>query len=321
MSPSGTHLGIAPPRLSLLAFLALALIAAACGETPTQPLEVEPSFAKATHWPGKIVFVSQASGNNDIYIMDADGTDILNLTGPNSVHEFSPELSPDGTRIAFTRNSQVWWMYASGRGARFVAAGYDPAWSPDGTQLVFTRNDDFNGPAPGIDVNLYVINADGTGELPLAIGPGTQHEPTWAPHQDVTYVSNGQLVGPGIPSGAFEGREPEWSPDGTKLAYHASQQYGGGAHVNDQIYVYEPGTLLPVRVTNTVDPIADRSPTFSPDGDHIVFMRTDDWNFDDFRQVSWSAVRGVWYQEPGALGSGLEPHWGPCAPSRTFPPC
>ncbi len=48
----------------------------------------------------KIVFVSDRDGNNEIYIMNADGTDQTNLTC-NTRWDDAPQFSPDGKKIVF----------------------------------------------------------------------------------------------------------------------------------------------------------------------------------------------------------------------------
>ena len=54
----------------------------------------------------KIAFISTRSGAGDIYIMNADGSNLQQLTRDLS-GEVGPVWSPDGTRIAFTRISHV----------------------------------------------------------------------------------------------------------------------------------------------------------------------------------------------------------------------
>src|SRR5918911_2306392 len=78
---------------------------------------------------------------NEIWVMDADGTDARSL-GPG----LSPFWSPNGRLLVFdtvvNRNYDVWVMRPDGRGRRRVttnaAPDYFAAWSPDGARIVFT---------------------------------------------------------------------------------------------------------------------------------------------------------------------------------------
>jgi Tol biopolymer transport system component len=68
----------------------------------------------------------------EIYVMNADGTGQTNISN-NPAFDHGPSWSPDGTKIAFTRNGQIYVMNADGSeqtnisGGRF---GIDPDWGP-----------------------------------------------------------------------------------------------------------------------------------------------------------------------------------------------
>src|SRR5215213_219788 len=80
-----------------------------------------PSMASAAT-PGKIVFVSNRDGNDEIYVMNADGSGQTRLTTtPNNVADRDPAWSPDGKQIAWVTNRdnpaadrEVWIMNADG---------------------------------------------------------------------------------------------------------------------------------------------------------------------------------------------------------------
>lgn len=50
---------------------------------------------------GKIAFHSNRDGDSDIYVMDADSGNVVNLTNNEGVGDYHPAWSPDGTKIAF----------------------------------------------------------------------------------------------------------------------------------------------------------------------------------------------------------------------------
>src|SRR2546426_8629460 len=68
---------------------------------------------------GRIAFVSNRAGNDEIYVMKADGTGVTRLTN-NSAADLEPAWSPDGTRLAFVShragNDEIYVMNANGTG-------------------------------------------------------------------------------------------------------------------------------------------------------------------------------------------------------------
>ena len=69
--------------------------------------------------------------------MEADGSGQTNLTNSPS-DEGWPSWSPDGGRIAFDRDDEVFVMNADGTAEELIATGSDPSWSPDGEWLAFS---------------------------------------------------------------------------------------------------------------------------------------------------------------------------------------
>jgi TolB protein len=144
----------------------------------------------------KIAFMSQepdAAGNDpnyDIFVVDADGTGLRQLTDAPGEDGF-PAWSPDGTWIAFssTRDDcanspgqgclttgdigpyeDVWMMRSDGSDQHRLSArlGQLMSWSPDGAYLVFS---------PG----LNVIRADGSGLTTIAVPVGEPEFANWGP--------------------------------------------------------------------------------------------------------------------------------------------
>ncbi|MBU7016414.1 MAG: PD40 domain-containing protein, partial [Theionarchaea archaeon] len=83
----------------------------------------------------KIAFCSEKSGNWEIYVIDADGSNQVNLTN-NPAHDMDPTWSPDGQKIAFDSdrdgNKEIYVMNADGSSAVNLtnnpASDRDPDW-------------------------------------------------------------------------------------------------------------------------------------------------------------------------------------------------
>jgi len=126
----------------------------------------------------RIVFTNNHDGNNEIYVVNTDGTGWKNLSQSPSSQEFSPAWSPDGRTIAFVSdrdgNEEIYAMDVDGGNQRNLTkhplsdggvGRFALLWSPDGRTIAFTTNRDRNRPAPGrkVTYEIYLMNADGSG--------------------------------------------------------------------------------------------------------------------------------------------------------------
>jgi len=123
----------------------------------------------------KIAFVSYRDGNPEIYVINVDGTGLVNLTGARGIDDY-PVWSPDGSLIAFLSDRggahEIWVMRADGTSTFRVTSGTGgaPVWSPGGTMLAY---------ASYHDGELWVVRIDGNGLRKLTTGGG--RDPVWEP--------------------------------------------------------------------------------------------------------------------------------------------
>jgi Tol biopolymer transport system component len=131
----------------------------------------------------RIVYRDSRRGVNhddEIFVMNADGSGQMNLSNSPASDEWGPAWSPDGKQIAFnsTREGglpQLFVMNTDGSGVKRLTeqeAEY-PAWSPDGNKIAFMSS------LP--DYEIYIINADSSGLTRLTNMPGEDGWPAWSP--------------------------------------------------------------------------------------------------------------------------------------------
>jgi len=129
----------------------------------------------------KIAFSTNRDGNFEVYVMNADGSDLVNLTNNLAVDRIQAGAwSPDGTRIVFDTDRQgdveLYIMNADGSDpVNLTNSPFDElggSWSADGTKVVFSRH-----PVG----NIFVMNADGTGVVDLTrSGAVLDRYPHWS---------------------------------------------------------------------------------------------------------------------------------------------
>lgn len=91
--------------------------------------------------PLRIAWEGYANGNSEIFLMNADGSNAVNLTRTPDVNEHYPQISPDGTKICFNVDAgqdrdavrSLWVMDINGKNRVKIAdRAREPFWSPDG---------------------------------------------------------------------------------------------------------------------------------------------------------------------------------------------
>jgi tol-pal system beta propeller repeat protein TolB len=180
----------------------------------------------------KLAFVkSSPQEDNDVYVMDADGSHVTRLTKDGALDGF-PAWSPDGSRIAFVSQRSgywnIWVMNADGSKVRNLTHdstfNIDPAWSPDGAKIAFASIRGRNQ-----QNDIYTMNADGSGVQRLTSTKQSDRYPAWSPDgARIAYTKFGYQLGPHIrvmnvdgtgSTALAPGMHPAWSPDGAEIAF------------------------------------------------------------------------------------------------------
>ncbi len=187
----------------------------------------------------RVAFVATQTGKKEIYLADADGAGVTQLTRDANI-SVAPSLSPDGRSLVYTGYKSGYpdvYEIVLGSGARnriikFPGTNSGAAYSPDGGKLALTLSKDGNP-------ELYVTSAGGGGARRLTHTPGVESSPTWSPDgNELIYSSDDRgtpqlyrisASGGGaqlLSTGHGYNTEPNWSPDGKKIAFNVRD--GGG---------------------------------------------------------------------------------------------
>ena len=240
---------------------------------------------------GQLVFYSTRSGDQDIYLVNVDGSQLTRLTSTPAV-EWEPDFSPDGSQIVFAANldgSQldIYVMNADGTSLRRLTShprdDRKPAWSPDGELVVFRSFRD-------LDDEIYKINVDGSGLSRLTSIDGPEDDPEFSPDGSLIAFtsrrnSNAINIFTMTPDGnnvtqltfidTASSWAPSWSPDGTQIVFQSHRD----DPLQAELYLMNADGSNVRRLTN--NDVADEAPAWSPDGLRIAYSSsTSDSQFD-----------------------------------------
>jgi TolB protein len=231
----------------------------------------------------KIYFVSDRSGNKEIWVMDYDGSNQRQLTHQGSV-SLSPRVSPDGSRLAFSSLTKAGWdilMFSLDLNRlvsfpRFGGTNLSPAWSPDGARLALSSS-------RGGNSQIYLCDVSGANLHRITSNKGPDVGPVWnrKTGAQIAFVS-GDTGLPQVYTIEADGTNqqrmtdqgyavsPSWSPNGQFLTLAWIRKYGPGEPGSSDIYLMDIASKQWVQLTH--DGGRNDYPSWAPDGRHIVFQ-------------------------------------------------
>ena len=203
-------------------------------------------------WPGdanRLGFQALIGPTSHPFSMDRDGRNKKDLTDGASAFTYGFTASPDGTKISYHKDYQVYIANADGSQATLVDAkqpfNFAPTWSPDGAWLLFVAGQHY-------DCHPHVVRRDGSGLRKIADRQG---------YRGVVEC----LDFPAFHSASSD--LPVWSTDGKWIIYTA--KFG------DRVELMR-ATIdgQPERLTHSESNVLHFHPQPSPDGNWIVFGST-----------------------------------------------
>lgn len=288
---------------------------------------------------GRIAFASDREDRQtlQIWTMNADGSDLRQVTfGPGD--KTQPKWSPDGTRLLYVAPGgrdqfgtelglDVFSMNLDRSGEAINLTqnpgdDTDPAWSPENTRISFTstRVSDLRQVfILNIGCESQPGNCTPAGDpVNISVGFAVEFASTWSPDGQTLAVAasinqaGGRIylrsTGGGTPT-RFDNRDRiigadhvDWSKDGQFLVFSWLVKRG-----QQEIYlvsIADPG-LDPRQLTNT---LGNKEPSFSPDGQFVIFTSTRDQNPEIYRMTINGTNQENLTNDPGR---DLQPDWQP----------
>ena len=240
---------------------------------------------------GQIVFEAYADENWDLYVVSAEGGEPRKLTDTPALHELYPQVSPDGSAIAFLCDSdreganvrRLEWMRLDGSARTVIEEGArEPTWSPDGRSIAFAKQE-----FERFNVTDYVskglrIHHLATGETRDAGNSSIHHiyNPNYSPDGRwiVATVHGGmgfrhgiiaiEMDGDRVIDLKIPGCRPALTNDGRRIVWSSDDHT---IQVAELEWSEDGVQLLNPRIVHQEEKLHTYHPEPSPDGSHVVF--------------------------------------------------
>lgn len=247
------------------------------------------AFPRWSHDGKKIVFMSDRTGDPEIYVMNADGSNPVRLTNAPG-RDAHPYFSRDGRKIVFQSprangvDTNVYVMNSDGSDAKQLThlkgfAGV-PVYSPDEKQIVFQWRES-NNFRDEKKWRICMMNPDGSNSRVITPGTSNDQVPNWSrdgqrllffsdrtgKNQLYTMKPDGTDV-QRLTVNEFDDTAAYWSPDNKKIAFTSTRDG------NTDVYVMDADGRNVRQLTQTK--ATERAPVWSPDGKKIAFSSDGD---------------------------------------------
>ena len=308
-------------------------------------VNVAPVFAKAPTTP-KILFTSTRDGNRDVYIMDPDGSEQVNLT-QHRADDQQAVWSPTGEQILFVSDRggvrDLYLMDPDGSNVRRIFKfkiedwRISPTWSPDGKQIVYSHvNWD------KLMFTLYIATLGKQEEEEFSMDSS---DPAWSPDgTEIACVVGGRITLINVRTGSqkqllpkkaqFWQNAPSWSAAGNKLVFSWNKNplppdHRLGIDAVPDAWLEKETIYIANRDGTGLQQLVDEAgsyaiyPALSPNGDEVLYTQKIKGRFQIFKidvnsgiltqlthigLIAQANAGGDWFDPAYALPVSPQPH-------------